>query len=304
MNPISAAVLLVIACSFILVYLKKSYISLTIIIANFVIFGIMYLCAVLGYFSIVDGAIMELGCKPSDILSMRAYTVFTHMFIHGSILHIVMNMLFLLLIGSSFEERIGTAKFTVIYFLSGILGVVFNAVVFYLSSAVVHDSIGIGASGAIFGIVCAYAFLYPRDEVSAPLVMIWFHRIPVIIVAAVYIGIETVYAYTYPADSIGHIVHLGGGAAGIFTALLLTKIPHLEIKKKKQDFALLEQLAKDSKTKEILAKIKSEDIPEIRDVWIEEFFKCAKCPKCNSKFIIKERYSKCKCEKCGFEVRF
>jgi len=160
------------------------------------------------------------------------------------------------------------------------------------------DVIGIGASGAIFGIMGAYAFLHPRDEVIAPLGPI-ITKVPVVLVAVVYGLIETVYVLFFVQDSVGHIVHVGGFVSGIYVAFLLKKYEPVK-KEEKTDLGIFDKLASTDELKNILQTIKKEDIPEIRNVWTEEFMKKVVCPKCGAKIIIKGNTAICKC---GYKVK-
>jgi membrane associated rhomboid family serine protease len=260
----------------------------------------MFILALMFDRNIFTNIIVDLGCRPSYILSLspKIYTIVTHMYIHGGILHLLMNMIFLIFVGMPFEERVGPKKFVFIYFGAGILGVLLNAMITYSYPLLNPDVIGIGASGAIFGIMAAYAFLYPRDEIIAPLGPI-ITKLPVILVAVVYFLIETVYVLFFVQDSVGHVVHVGGFVSGIYMAFLLKKYEPKK-KEKKADISVFEKLASTEELKNILETIKKEDIPEIRNVWIEEFMKKIRCPKCGKKLRIWENTVSCKC---GYGVK-
>ncbi len=278
--------------------LKKRFVCQIIVLTNFIISAVMFILAFMFGENIFTHVIVDLGCRPSYLLSPKIYTIITHMYIHGGILHLLMNMIFLLFIGMPFEERVGSKKFVFIYFGAGILGVLLNAMITYSYPSLNPDVIGIGASGAIFGIIAAYAFLYPRDEIIAPLGPI-ITKVPVILVAVVYFLIETVFVLFLVQDSVGHIVHVGGFVAGIYIALLLKKYEPPK-KEKKTDLNIFEKLASTDELKNILETIKKEDIPEIRNAWIEEFMKKVVCPKCGKKLRIWGNSAVCKC---GYKVK-
>lgn len=260
----------------------------------------MFILAFMFNRNIFTNVIVDLGCRPSYIFSYRVYTIITHMYIHGNILHLLMNMIFLIFIGIPFEERVGSKKFTLIYFAAGILGILVNAWITFYYPLLNPDVIGIGASGAIFGVMGAYAFLYPRDEIIAPLGPI-ITKVPVILVAVVYFLIETVYVLFFVQDSVGHVVHVGGFVSGVYMVFLLRKYePAKKEEKKETDMSMFDKLASTDELKDILQKIKKEDIPEIRDVWIEEFMEKVVCPKCGAKIIIKGNTAICKC---GYRVK-
>jgi len=270
------------------------------VLTNFIVSATMFILAFMFDGNIFTKVIVDLGCRPSYILSLspKIYTIVTHMYIHGGILHLLMNMIFLIFIGMPFEERVGSKKFVLIYFGAGTLGVLLNALVTYSYPLLNPDVIGIGASGAIFGIMGAYAFLHPRDEIIAPLGPI-ITKVPVVLVAVVYGLIETVYVLFFVQDSVGHIVHVGGFVSGIYVAFLLKKYEPVK-KEEKTDLGIFDKLASTDELKNILQKIKKEDIPEIRNVWTEEFMKKVVCPKCGAKIIIKGNTAICKC---GYKVK-
>ena len=296
-------VLSIILAGFIYAYLKKRFVCQIIVLTNFIISAVIFILAFMFDKNIFNNVVVDLGCRPGHILSLspKIYTIVTHMYIHGGILHLIMNMIFLMLIGIPFEERVGSKKFVFIYFGAGILGILLNAMITYSYPSLSPDVIGIGASGAIFGIMGAYAFLYPRDEIIAPLGPI-ITKVPVILVAVVYFLIETIFTLFFIQDSVGHVVHVGGFVSGVYIAFLLKRYEPLkkEEKKEKTGMSMFDKLASTDELKNILQTIKKEDIPEIRNVWIEEFMKKVVCPKCGKKLKIWGNAAVCKC---GYKVK-
>lgn len=294
-------ILSIIIASFIYAYSKRHYVCQIIVLTNFIVSAAMFILALMFDGNILTKVIVDLGCRPSYLFSYKIYTIITHMYIHGNILHLLMNMIFLIFIGMPFEGRVGSKKFAFIYFASGTLGVLLNAFVTYSYPLLNPDVIGIGASGAIFGVVGAYAFLHPKDEVIAPLGPI-ITKVPVILVAVVYFLIETIFTLFFIQDSVGHVVHVGGFVSGIYIAFLLKRYEPLkkEEKKEKTGMSMFDKLASTDELKNILQTIKKEDIPEIRNAWIEEFMGKVVCPKCGAKIIIKGNTAVCKC---GYKIR-
>jgi len=281
--------------------LKKRFVCQIIVLTNFIVSATMFILAFMFNRNIFNNVVVDLGCRPSYLFSYKIYTIITHMYIHVSIIHLIMNMIFLMLIGMPFEERVGSKKFVFIYFGAGILGILLNAMITYSYPLLNPDVIGIGASGAIFGIMGAYAFLYPRDEIIAPLGPI-ITKVPVILVAVVYFLIETIFTLFFIQDSVGHVVHVGGFVSGVYIAFLLKRYEPLkkEEKKEKTGMSMFDKLASTDELKNILQTIKKEDIPEIRNVWIEEFMKKVVCPKCGKKLKIWGNAAVCKC---GYKVK-
>jgi membrane associated rhomboid family serine protease len=122
--------------------------------------------------------VMRMGVIPYEISHLRSLaegvrlspgvTVFTAMFLHGSLFHLLGNMLFLWIFGNNIEDYLGHLRFSLFYLLSG-LGATFVQVVFSPNSRIPM----IGASGAIAGVLGAYIILYPAAKVRT-LVFLFF----------------------------------------------------------------------------------------------------------------------------------
>lgn len=97
---------------------------------------------------------------PLFVLS-RPWAIVTYMFLHGSVMHILFNMIALFFFGPRVETRLGSRRFITLYLLSGITGALLSAL-FAPYAAV------IGASAAVFGVMLAFAWFWPRDQI-----MIW-----------------------------------------------------------------------------------------------------------------------------------
>jgi membrane associated rhomboid family serine protease len=152
-------------------------------------------------------------------------TLVTSLFLHGSILHLGGNMLYLWVFGRSVESRFGPLRFLIFYFATGILATL--AHYFFYSDSVIPL---IGASGAIAGVLGAYFFLYPlaRIQVIIPLFILF----PVVhIPALVFLGgwfIIQVWSgwsalYFDISTGIAWWAHAGGFAAG--AVLMFVFIP-------------------------------------------------------------------------------
>jgi membrane associated rhomboid family serine protease len=129
----------------------------------------------------------------------------TYMFLHGSFWHLAINMFVLWMFGSELERTWGTAQFMKYYFITGVGAGVLSLVV-TPGSAVPT----VGASGAIFGLLVAYAMIYPNR-----LVYLWFF-IPVKAkYLALMLGVFELLATMQMArDGVAHWAHLGGMVVG------------------------------------------------------------------------------------------
>ncbi len=155
------------------------------------------------------------GLTPVDIMRREnLFTLVTSMFLHADLLHLGMNMLFLLIAGDGVEREIGGVGFLILYLVCGVLAGLFHV---YMNEA---SSIpAIGASGAIFGILAAFAVLFPFRWLIT-----LFGLIPVPMPAIVFVSIailsETALATSGAQDYVAHYAHLGGFLAGVFLTLL------------------------------------------------------------------------------------
>ena len=102
----------------------------------------------------------------------QVHTLLTSMFLHGSLMHLGGNMLFLWIFGDNLEDELGHVGFLVFYLASGI-----GADVAQLLSAPTSPVPTVGASGAIAGVMGGYLLLFPRARVDVLFIFIVFFRI-------------------------------------------------------------------------------------------------------------------------------
>jgi membrane associated rhomboid family serine protease len=138
---------------------------------------------------------------------------FTYMFLHGSIFHILFNMLGLWMFGVELERMWGTRYFTQFYFASG-LGAAATQLILSILPFAFADNFyyagTLGASGALYGILLAYAMYFPHRQI-----LLWF-LVPV--PARVFVGILGAIALFSSirgeGAGVAHLAHLGGLLAG------------------------------------------------------------------------------------------
>ncbi len=255
-------------------------VSQSLVFINFAIFAVW---AVLYRISPQMGydAFIELGFRSMYLESPEfgLLTLISAMFMHGGPMHLLMNMLILILLGVPFEDRIGSRAFLRIYLISGIIGsLVMGSISVWNETGL--ETINIGASGAVFGIMGGFALLYPRDEIPMLLGPIFMHRVPVLLATLVFIGMETLYVGLGTEDGIGHGTHMASFIAGVFLA------PYFTSKKEVETNLLigLERLVKLSgitkKGNYELQMIKDSDEPELVDAWLDKFWELQECPDC------------------------
>jgi rhomboid family protein len=145
-----------------------------------------------------------LGLNPGTFLYYRFYwTPLTYMFTHGSMSHIIFNMLGLFFFGPQLEHRMGSWEFLTFYMTSGILSGLFS-LIFYI--IVGYNVLLVGASGAIFAVLLAYAVYYPNARV------LLFFVIPIKtkVLVPLFTAIELFQGIFSTNDGIGHLTHLAG----------------------------------------------------------------------------------------------
>lgn len=213
------------------------------------------------------------------------------MFLHGDFFHIFFNMIGLIFIGFPLENEIGAKKFLIIYITTGF----FASVTFSLIKG--GNTYLIGASGAIFGILGAFASAYPFKKVVVPLIapLIFFIRLPVIFVALFYAIIEILYTQSGITDGIAHTAHLGGFVAGVFLSPLIKF--KIEEREREIDWDNIEKFLENEKQREIFERAKNADEKELRDAWLSYLLKNIKCPRCGGEIKLK---GKVFCTKCGY----
>jgi membrane associated rhomboid family serine protease len=142
------------------------------------------------------------------------WQLFTYMFMHGGLLHLLLNMLILWFLGMELENLWGSKKFFLYYLICGVgagLSTLFIGPLFGPAAPTV------GASGAIYGILIAFGFLFP----DRPL---FFLFLPIPIRARffvmIYIGIELYSGIFGTTDGIAHFAHLGGAAVGFILLMI------------------------------------------------------------------------------------
>ena len=280
--------------------LRKRHACLWTVIWNFVVFIVMYI-GELAEPGLYMRVVYDLGWDTALMGDpAQWYRALTAMYVHSGVLHILINMLILTLMGVPFEDRVGTGRWLAIYLASGVIGGVVDQGFALLAGS---NHVGIGASGAIFGIMGAFAYMYPRDEIPMMLGFIFLQRVPVVW-AVVFMGfLETLYLLG-ANDNIGHIVHVASMLAGIALAVPVGA----QLRKRAAarpgtsvDLAALHELVHDEETSELYDKIYKEDVPEVRQAWLEQYIKKAQCPKCRRMLAHAPGRFFCSC---GFKLQY
>ena len=180
-----------------------------------------------------EAAIRSLGFTPHDFFG-RGFgadvqgewaTIFTSMFLHGGIMHIGGNMLYLWIFGNNVEDALGHVRFLAFYVVCGIAAALLQAV-----SEPETTIPMIGASGAISGVLGAYVLIYPRARITViiPLgVLLYPTKISSIYVVGFWFIMQLISAALAEpgAPGVAWLAHVGGFVAGLLLTPLLSQFP-------------------------------------------------------------------------------
>lgn len=143
----------------------------------------------------------------SGLMQGQVWQLLTYQFLHWNLLHIVVNMLGLWFAARTLEPLLGPKKFLLLYLVSGGIGGLVQVLL-------VPNSLVIGASGAVCGLIATFSALYPELRITALL----FFVIPVRLKAK-WLGygiilLSVLFLVTGWAEGIGNAAHLGGAITG------------------------------------------------------------------------------------------
>lgn len=163
------------------------------------------------------------------VAGIDQHTLFTSMFLHGGLLHIGGNMLFLWIFGDNLEDRLGHLGFLAFYLATGA-----GASLAHVYADTASTVPTVGASGAIAGVMGGYLLLFPRARVDVLLILGFFIRVmtwPAYAMLGVWFGLQLLGGVATVNDEGGGVAywaHAGGflaGAAGVSLVWLLNGAP-------------------------------------------------------------------------------
>jgi len=155
-------------------------------------------------------------------------TIFTSMFMHGGLLHLLGNMLFLWIFGNNIEDSMGKPRFVAFYLLGGVVALAAQTVI-EPSSAVPT----IGASGAVAAVLGGYALLYPRARITTLLIIVFFAtviQLPALAVLGLWFVMQLVLGAFDPGQfeggGVAYFAHIGGFLFGMLVIKLFANRVH------------------------------------------------------------------------------
>lgn len=158
----------------------------------------------------------------------RPYQIVTHMFMHGSFMHLFFNMFALYMFGSPVEAVFGPQRFLFYYLATGLGAFVLHILVMYWelqSGSIPASTVNIptvGASGAVFGLLVAYGMNFPNSVIQL--------IIPPVALKAkyfvlIYAALELYLGLSGSQPGVAHFAHLGGALFGFLLLTFWHKIP-------------------------------------------------------------------------------
>ncbi|MBM3324366.1 MAG: rhomboid family intramembrane serine protease [Calditrichaeota bacterium] len=209
---------------------RKPVLTVTLIAINIAVFIYQTMLGpdkavdfVMAYGAIPAVLAFDLHALPA--LPLSWITLITSMFVHGGILHLAGNMLYLWIFGNNIEDHLGRFRFILFYLLAGIVAALAHAIVF--SDSLVPM---VGASGAISGVLGAYLVTFPKARV---VVLVWFLfflrfvRIPAILVLGLWFLLQLHGGFgslVGQQEGIAFFAHIGGFVVGILLVQLFRRL--------------------------------------------------------------------------------
>ena len=168
----------------------------------------------------VEGFSDSLALYPSRLVQGHVWELLTFQFLHGSLLHILINCAMIWFIGRQIEESLGKVKFLSIYLIGGVFGGVFQCILAWAEN---NPNIGVvGASAGIFGLMAAFSMMYWNRELTLLIMFILPVRMKAkfILIALAVIGVLGIISND---SGIAHGAHLGGMIWGVLYILFFVQ---------------------------------------------------------------------------------
>ena len=227
----------------------KQYVSIIIIAICIIVMILQYLDGFYG----TGTMLIEFAFVPRDFIEGKnLWTVFTSMFMHGDVVHIIMNMWFFYVVTDNCEKKFGHLLFLLTYLASGLFATFLHAITTILAgmfaptpeiAIMLLEIPSLGASGAIFGIIMAYGILFPETKLALlanPLG--GTGKVSKTVKASYFVAIYMITEITYGIyaimDPLGggntaHWAHVGGALIGAIVAFVYKAYEENKKKRKK-----------------------------------------------------------------------
>lgn len=162
----------------------------------------------------------DLSMRPNEVLAVFSggdrfplVTLFTSLFLHGNLLHLLGNMIYLLTFGTGAEAALGAPRYALYYLFWGVAA---SATHIFVDPA--SNTPTVGASGAIGGVLGTYFLLFPGNKIE---IIIPFVPVPIVTSAWFLLGTWFLFQVFFRQEGIANWAHAGGFLAGMITVLIL-----------------------------------------------------------------------------------
>jgi membrane associated rhomboid family serine protease len=200
-------------------------ITVLLVVANILVFGYEMLVLSTGGDQALNREIFLYGVVPARVAAYPGpatwLTFLTSMFLHGSFLHIAGNMLYLWIFGNNVEDVLGHFWYAVFYLACGLV-----AGLAQVAASWGSNTPGIGASGAIAGVLAAYLIFFPRARVETLIFLGYFiaiRALPAVLVLGLWFVLQLFSGFTQIGNAqmggVAYFAHIGGFVAGLILAL-------------------------------------------------------------------------------------
>jgi membrane associated rhomboid family serine protease len=252
--------------------------TLVLVAANMAVYGISMFD---GF--VIPGALVEIDLSFKSALffsGAEPWTILTSMFVHADVIHLLMNTIFLLLVGLPLESRIGKWRFMAIYLLGGMAGTLIFTIAEPYSGF--HVML-VGASGAISALFGAMVMLYPREKILLPLGIIITNRFSVTVCAGVWLALQ-LFLYVFDTVTpVAYAAHLGGFAAGAAIAWMVRpRNAVIKGPRRSYDITPLEKFCTTASLKEMYKYAETAWDEETKMMWVERIMDNMRCPECGA----------------------
>ncbi len=181
------------------------------VVLNLIIINVIVFVAQLVFDSTL-GLTDILALYPYNSGLFKPYQLVTHMFAHGGFLHILFNMYALWIFGSVLERMWGPKKFLIFYLICGLAAGLTQ--MFFVTTGA-----AIGASGAIMGLLAAFAYTFPNTEFF---ILPFPFPIKAKYMAAIFAAFD-IFGGFAGGDNVAHFAHLGGLVMGLILVIIWNK---------------------------------------------------------------------------------
>lgn len=190
------------------------------LIANVLVFGLQFLLQdettmaltrLFALWPVGHDLAVDLGGGDIAGVGFRPWQIVTYGFMHGGFMHLFLNMYALYMFGGLIERVMGVRRFMVYYLVCLVAAAVAQlAVVYFFEPDRVFPTVG--ASGAVFGLLGAFAMLFPREKLMLIPIPV---GIPAWLFVTLYGAAELIFGVTGTLSGVAHFAHLGGLFAGL-----------------------------------------------------------------------------------------